>query len=212
MLYYVLYSMEIFVATLVPIKLGMWKPLNIPAPPLLPNGTNIPTKGYKWVIWCHHEHLMMSSSFTLLYGVGEQPISSLMIFLATVSPWAPAKAAILCSWVSQQSPTAKIFLWPDSWRYSLTWRYILYNVTKNQTMKYLALILPSSSICSAVTRFLMDSLCGGKPMEDNLNGSSWPSVSSDYQYKKLQDQLQSSLHPLQRSAVRFCFSPSSPDW
>ena len=57
---------------------------------------------------------------TLLYGVGEQPITSLMIFLATVSPWAPAKAAILCSGVLQQSPTAKILLWPDICRYSLT--------------------------------------------------------------------------------------------
>ena len=28
-----------------PTKLGMWKPLNIPAPALFPKGTNMPTNG-----------------------------------------------------------------------------------------------------------------------------------------------------------------------
>ena len=134
-----------------PMKLGMWNPLNIPAPPLLPNGTNMPTNGWKSAIL---KHFWVKQCFTLLYGVGEQPITSLMIFFPTVSPWAPAKAAILCSSVLQQSPTAKMLLCPDSWRYSLTWEMLVHG--KPLLMKYLALILPSSSMCSAATRFLMD--------------------------------------------------------
>ena len=52
---------------------------------------------------------------------------------------------------------------PD--RIEWTWRYQL-------SLKYLALILPSSSMCSAVTRFLMDSLCGGRPIQEITRSAS----------------------------------------